>query len=151
MDQDSKRPKRADENGKQVRIRSSSTWLLTPVEKENGWLERHLERFCCSHRSCQTVTNTLTDTVEHTFTLVMRALSTRDALILNVVKDCQQDTAMKRDCSQNGLFQELPTNGSWTVEEGLSPILYEGRTDEHNSLPHFCFPLFVAKLTVWNP
>ena len=58
---------------------------------------------------------------------------------------------MKRDCSQNGLFQELPTNGSWIVEEGLSPRLYEGRTDEHNSLPHFCFRLFTAKLTVWNP
>ena len=116
--------KSVDENGKHVRIRgSSSTWLLTQVLKENGWLERHLKRLSCSHRSCQTVTNTVTDTVEHTFTLVMRALSTRGALILNFLKDCQQDTALKnsvRDCLQNGLFQELPTNGSWTVEEGLS-------------------------------
>ena len=144
MDQDSKRPRRADENRKQVHIRgSSSTWLLTPVEKENGWLERHLKRLCCSHRSCQTVTNTVTDTLEHTFTRGMQALSTRGALILNFVKDFQQDTAMKGDCSQNGLFQELSTNGSWTVEEGLSPRLYEGRTDE--------LRLFIAKLTVWNP
>ena len=141
-----------DENGKHVRIRgSSSTWLLTPVEKETGWLERHLKRLCCSHRSCHTVTNTVTDTLEQTFTLVMRALSTRDALILNFVKDFQHATALKnsvRDCLQPGLSQELPTNGSWTVEEGLSPRLYEGRTDEHNSLPHFSFRLSVAKFTV---
>ena len=146
MDQDSTRPKSVDENGKQVRIRgSSSIWLLTPVEKENGWLERHLKRLCCSHRSCHTVTNTVTDTVEHTFTLGMRELSTRGALILNFVKDFQQDTAMKnsvRDCLQNGLFQELPTNGSWTVEEGLSPRLCEGRAGEHKRMPHFSF-LFV--------
>ena len=124
MDQDSTRPKSVDENGKHVRIRgSSSTWLLTPVLKENGWLERHLKRSCCSHRNCQTVTNTVIDTVEHTFTLGVQALSTRGALILNFLRDCQQDTVMKnsvRDCLQNGLFRELPTNGSWTVEEGLS-------------------------------
>ena len=46
------------------------------------------------------------------------------------------------------------TPDQWILDSGrgsLSPRLYEGRTDEHNSLPHFCFPLFVAKLTVWNP
>ena len=30
----------------------------------------------------------------------------------------------ERDCLQNGMFKERPTNGSWIVEEGLSQRLY---------------------------
>ena len=136
-----------DENGKQLRIRgSSSTWLLTPVLKENVWLERHLKRLCCSHRSCQTVTNTVTDTLEHTFTLGMGAFSTRGALILNFVKDFQQDTAMKRDCSQMGCSRNSRRMDPGQWKRSLSPRLYEGRTDEHKQPATLLLPFVYSEV-----
>ena len=62
-----------------------------------------------------------------------RVIGTRDAMILNLVEDCQRDKVVKnseRDCL-----------GSWT--QGF----YEDRTDEHKSLPHFSFLLSKAKFT----
>ena len=48
------------------------------------------------------------------------------------------------DCPQNVMFKELLKNGRWTAKEGLSQRFYEGRTDEHMSLPHFPFLLLKA-------
>ena len=46
----------------------------------------------------------LVSPVEHTFTLVMRALLPRVAMILNLVKDCQRDKVVR-----NSERRRLPT------------------------------------------
>ena len=61
---------------------------------------------------------------EHFFKLVLRALL--------LARDCQQTT-----------IQQFLTHGSRTEYEAAlaRSRFYEGRIDEHKSLPHFSFPL----------
>ena len=82
----------------------------------------------------------------------VRALLLRDAMILNSVKDCQRDKVVKN--SERLLTEEddRGTPDEWILDSGRGSLarFYEGQTVEHESLPHFSFLLFEAKLTFWN-
>ena len=113
--------------------------LTTPGKKDNGCLVRRLTRIWCSHGSCHWLSlakmdERLVGPVEHAFTLEMRAHLLRDAMIPNLVKDCQRRSR----------------NSRWMIlaeKECLSQGFYERWTDEQKSLPLFSFLLFKAKLT----
>ena len=59
-----------------------------------------------------------------------------------------------RDGQQTKMGQKFLTHGSRTEYEATfaRPRIYEGRTDEHKSLPHFSFLLFMVDvvLVFWN-
>ena len=130
MDQDSKRARRLEENGKQVRKRGSSTsWHRTPAQKENCWL-------------CMTPDVDMMQSVRDATQLMQRN------------NDPELREGLSAAWSGEELRERLPTDvddpetlDAWILDRARScsrktKVSTKDGTGEHKSLPHYSFLLF---------